>query len=199
MGKWFSYPRRLIIDASVPAFIAIILPVFPLIVVYILLIIIRYPIPEFDINRLSGGLIFAISCGWALFLAANLPRAYAYWQRFKIGDDGVMRSIFRHETKILWNEIKMVESVKQHSFEYCKPVIEEYVIIVGLYCRYVIYDKIGDFIILKNALSSACDNRGIPLYSVDRTHETLQKLRREDPDLYQKSRRRGLRRRVDHL
>lgn len=199
MGKWFSYPRRLIIDASVPAFIAIILPVFPLIVVYILLIIIRHPIPAFDINRLSGGLIFAIFCGWMFFLAANLPRAYAYWQRFRIYDDRIERKFLLFGGCIKWSDVKYVEIKKVPKYSKLKWGSEEYITVIGKTIIYRIYDSIYSFHELKVYISHICQSQNIPMYSVDRTVETIERLRQENPHLYQEVRRRGLRSRVDHL
>lgn len=198
-GAWFGYPGRVVRNAAGPAAVAIAAPIIPLGIVKIVLFIGGLPPVEFDIHRLSPWLLFGLAAGWIFLMVATISRAHSYLLSFSINDTCLFFRIASIERPLLWKNVVTLEKWTRTTFDNYRWIDETYLLVKEKNKTLKISEKLEQFEIFMNSLSHACRRFNIPQYSVDLTQTTLSRLQHEDPALYSKVRRSGLRMPIERL
>jgi hypothetical protein len=199
---WFRYPRRVTANALGPALIALGLPALPPTVIVGLQVILGVP-AYFDIQRISPMFDAFFVVVWMFFIAATAPRACSYLQRFALSEVGISRKLLRLESIIEWPTVTSVEKTLAPTYEnrgWSQVWRDEVSLAIRSDGRrFVIYEQLEGFTEFKDALSAACRQRSIPQIVVDKSMATLSRLKDQDPPLYRRSRRKGIRTPVEQL
>ena len=197
--EWFKYPNRTTFNAIAAALTAIVAPVLPLAVGVLILKIFGFSPSEINTEKIALWAKAVGIFGWGILIYGNVPRAYSYVQKFSLHSQGLTRKVLTLESQLSWSEISYIENRRQPTFENYRWVEETCLVIKGKEKSFIVYGKLEDFGLFKESISNFCRAASIPQFFVDRTYETLGRLKAENPTLYHKVKRKGLRAKVDHL
>jgi hypothetical protein len=159
--------------------------------------------PYFDVQRIGPMLAAFFVVVWMFFIAATAPRAYSYLQQFAFNEAGLSRRVLGREVAIEWSTIVSVEKTLAPTYEnrgWSQAWRDEVSLTVRSGGRrFVVYEQLEGFTEFKDALSAVCRQRSIPQIVVDKSMATLSRLKDQDPQLYRRSRRNGIRTPVERL
>lgn len=141
--------------------------------------------------------------GWLFIIAATAPRAYSYLQKFAFDKAGLSRKVLGREVAIEWSTVVSVEKTLAPTYEnrgWSQVWRDEVSLAIRSGGRrFVVYEQLEGFTEFKDALSAVCRQRSIPQIVVDKSMATLSRLKDQDPPLYRRSRRKGIRTPVEQL
>jgi hypothetical protein len=177
-GLAASWPKHVAAIAAIGA------PVWPLLTVYLSVLVTGDVPPIPDVSRINTMHWVIVTVGWLLLIIANVPKSCQYLHRYHVTQKGVTKILGYMSTFVPWSEVLRVELYLYTPSVFRKEAFKQDLRLCFLQTKWTISQEIQCFEKLKAELTKKCLQFGIDMYVVDARVETMERLRKSNPDQY---------------